>query len=162
LTVKPHFVIDYATGAKKGKAMPRTTKGAGGGKRYPLNMRTTKETRDRLEAAAIASGRSLVQEVEARLEMSFQQEAALGGPEMARLAFRMAASFAVAAGDSGWTADSVKYGKGVAAVVDVLLRGIPTGPERWLAVEAIAGRVLTRLEQEKLARLAQEKEQTNV
>lgn len=34
------------------------------GKRYPLNMRTTKETRDRLEAAARASGRSLAQEVE--------------------------------------------------------------------------------------------------
>jgi hypothetical protein len=44
------------------------------GKRYPLNMRTTRELRDRIEAAAHASGRSLVQEVEYRLEQSFQEE----------------------------------------------------------------------------------------
>jgi hypothetical protein len=43
------------------------------GKRYPLNMRTTRELRDRIVAAAGASGRSLVQEVEYRLEQSFQQ-----------------------------------------------------------------------------------------
>jgi Arc-like DNA binding domain len=138
--------------------MPRTTKGTGGRKRYPLNMRTTKETRDRLEAAAIASGRSLVQEVEARLERSFHQETALGGPEMARVAFLMAASFAVAVGDSRWTDDPLKFGNGVAAVLDALLRGFPQGPEKKLAIEAIASRVLTRLEQEKLAHPTQEKE----
>jgi hypothetical protein len=43
------------------------------GKRIPLNMRTTQELRDRIEAAARASGRSLVQEVEYRVEQSFQQ-----------------------------------------------------------------------------------------
>jgi hypothetical protein len=45
------------------------------GKRIPLNMRTTQELRDRIEAAARASGRSLVQEVEYRVEQSFKQEA---------------------------------------------------------------------------------------
>jgi predicted HicB family RNase H-like nuclease len=44
------------------------------GKRYPLNMRTTKELRDKIEWAATVSGRSLVQEVESRLEGSFQEE----------------------------------------------------------------------------------------
>ena len=44
------------------------------GKRYPLNMRTTKELRDKIESAATVSGRSLVQEVESRLERSFQEE----------------------------------------------------------------------------------------
>ena len=44
------------------------------GKRYPLNMRTTKELRDKIEWAATVSGRSLVQEVESRLERSFQEE----------------------------------------------------------------------------------------
>lgn len=43
----------------------------GEGKRVPLNMRTTRETRDRLEKAADESGRSLAQEVEIRLERSF-------------------------------------------------------------------------------------------
>ena len=46
----------------------------GEGKRVPLNMRTTRETRERLEKAAADSGRSLVQEVEARLERSFLVE----------------------------------------------------------------------------------------
>ena len=43
-------------------------------KRYPLNMRTTRELRERIEAAAHASGRSLVQEVEYRLTQSFVAE----------------------------------------------------------------------------------------
>jgi uncharacterized protein (DUF1778 family) len=44
------------------------------GKRYPLNMRTTKEMREKLERAAAKSGRSLVGEVEYRLERSFDRE----------------------------------------------------------------------------------------
>jgi predicted HicB family RNase H-like nuclease len=44
------------------------------GKRYPLNMRTTKELRDKIEWAATVSGRSLVQELEFRVERSFQEE----------------------------------------------------------------------------------------
>ncbi len=43
----------------------------GEGKVAPLNMRTTKEIRERLEKAAADSGRSLVQEVETRIERSF-------------------------------------------------------------------------------------------
>jgi hypothetical protein len=37
-------------------------------------MRTTKELRDKIEWAATVSGRSLVQEVESRLERLFQEE----------------------------------------------------------------------------------------
>jgi hypothetical protein len=44
------------------------------GKLYPLNMRTTFELRQRLEAAASKSGRSLAQEVERRIEDSFRFE----------------------------------------------------------------------------------------
>ena len=47
---------------------------AGEGKRFPLNMRTTKAIRDKLQAAAQQSGRSLAQEVEFRLERSFADE----------------------------------------------------------------------------------------
>jgi hypothetical protein len=43
-------------------------------KRYPLNMRTTKSLRLRLERAATKSGRSLAQEVERRLERSLDFE----------------------------------------------------------------------------------------
>lgn len=44
------------------------------GKRFPLNMRTTKDLRDQLELAAAGTGRSLAQEVESRLEASFLAE----------------------------------------------------------------------------------------
>ena len=54
--------------------MPPKSKRVLPGKRYPLNMRTTKELRDKIDLAARASGRSLVQEVESRLERLFQQE----------------------------------------------------------------------------------------
>ena len=46
----------------------------GRGKRVPLNMRTTRERRKALESAAASSGRSLVQEVEHRLDRSFLEE----------------------------------------------------------------------------------------
>ena len=46
----------------------------GEGKRTPLNMRTTRELRERLEREAADSGRSLAQEVEFRLEQSFAEE----------------------------------------------------------------------------------------
>ena len=39
--------------------MPPKSKRVLPGKRYPLNMRTTKELRDKIEEAAMASGRSL-------------------------------------------------------------------------------------------------------
>jgi TraY domain len=128
--------------------MPRTTKGADGGKRYPLNMRTTRETRERLEAAAIASGRSLVQEVEFRLERSFVQENALGGPEMMRLAFQMAAAFAVETQGEDWAADLAAYARGTTAVIRALIRGVPAGSDQRLARQAIVSSLLTLMAQD--------------
>ena len=58
--------------SKKKRGRPPLPQGEG--KRHPLNIRTTKEMRDRLEAAATASGRSLAQEVEFRLEASLSNE----------------------------------------------------------------------------------------
>ena len=52
------------------------------GKRYPLSLRTTKRLRERLESASRASGRSIAQEIEFRLEQSFEGlEAIFGGRE---------------------------------------------------------------------------------
>jgi len=44
------------------------------GKRYPLNMRATKATREKLEASAKASGRSLSAEVEYRIQSSLEEK----------------------------------------------------------------------------------------
>jgi hypothetical protein len=50
--------------------MPKVIEGAE--KRHPLNMRTTKAVRERLEASARANGGSLMKDVEARIERSFE------------------------------------------------------------------------------------------
>lgn len=54
--------------------MPRTVSGERTKKRVPLSIRTTEEIRERLEAAALKSGRSITQEVEIRVEKSFDFE----------------------------------------------------------------------------------------
>jgi hypothetical protein len=46
----------------------------GKGKRYNLGIRTTKELRDLLRKAAALSGRSVAQEIEFRLERSFERD----------------------------------------------------------------------------------------
>ena len=69
----------------------RPAQSAAGPKRVALSMRTTQNVRDWLEEARINSGRSLVQEVEYRLERSFLEDeryqALVGedGGELARL-----------------------------------------------------------------------------
>jgi hypothetical protein len=135
--------------------MPRTAKGAGGGKRHPLNMRTTKETRERLEAAASTNGRSLAQEVEVRLERSFTEEGALGGPDMRRLAYLMISAFATAgrlsaAGKEHWIDDPMCYRAGLVGVVDALLIGLPdaTLEDVAILIESLKGRLLTRIARE--------------
>lgn len=135
--------------------MPKTTKGAGDGKRHPLNMRTTKETRERLEAAALANGRSMAQEVEVRLERSFAEEQGFGGPEMRRLAYLMATAFATAgqlraAGKTQWIADPSCYRAGLFGVIDALLIGLPDATVEDMAVEieGLKGKLLTRIARE--------------
>ena len=54
--------------------MAGPTKARREGKRAPLNMRTTETLRRRMEQTASQSGRSLAQEVEFRLELSFLDE----------------------------------------------------------------------------------------
>ena len=88
------------------------------------------------------------------IERAFAHEAAFGGGEMTRLAYLMASSFAVAgqrdaAGRSDWITDPVTYSNGVAAVLDALLNGFPNGADKALALEALVGRLLSRIAREK-------------
>lgn len=70
--------------------MGRRRKGAAG-KLYPLSMRTTKEIREKLDAAAQANGRSLAQEVEERLYSTFiNRDEIFGGDDLYRLMSMMA------------------------------------------------------------------------
>ena len=99
------------TGRKRG----RPPLASGEGKRFPLNMRTTKEVRDKLEAAAKISGRSLAQEVEFRLQRSFHDEEALhrdfGGKDRFKLLKWFAISIGVAERITGetWETDPETY-----------------------------------------------------
>jgi hypothetical protein len=74
------------------RAKATKSKGAEVGKRYPLNMRTTFEVRRELERAAAATGRSLAQEAEHRIQQTFQNQKILQealdlsfGPEISGL-----------------------------------------------------------------------------
>lgn len=75
------------------------------GKLYPLNMRTTAEIRSRLLDAAHASGRSLAQEVEYRVELSFRHEDELGGAQTAALLRELAAIARTETGERDWLKD---------------------------------------------------------
>jgi hypothetical protein len=121
--------------------MPRTKTRSDDGKRYPLNMRTTKETRERLERAAAASGRSLAQEVEYRLEKSFSEEDVfdrlIGGPVVRQKAQLMVSAFLHAGtmeshalghperSPGEWMQDPACYRAGTFAVFDSLVSANP-------------------------------------
>lgn len=78
-------VCIYEYGIKKGgiDRMGAPSKGEDT-KRHVITMRVTTAGRDRLQKAAEASGRSLSQEIESRLELSFQADQLLGGPDTAK------------------------------------------------------------------------------
>jgi Arc-like DNA binding domain len=100
--------------------MPRRSKRVLPGKRYPLNMRTTKELRDKIEAAATASGRSLVQEVEARLETSFRHEdleALAARAALRTLGLDAETARRIAAGELSYSIEPVALPEGTTSVV---------------------------------------------
>jgi hypothetical protein len=114
--------------------MPRTAVvGRREAKLRPLNMRTTAKLRDQLEAAAGSSGRSLTQEVERRLEATFEHDEVFGGPELRQLALAMIGAFGLAgqfrAGwnvpPREWLRDTTACTSAIASVVDVLVRTLP-------------------------------------
>ena len=96
---------------KAGKRVGRPSKAPRKGARNSLGLRVTAETKNRLEAAAAASGRSQSQEVEFRLERSFRKEddgiAALGGSEQHALFRMMAAAAEIIENRTGksWSSD---------------------------------------------------------
>jgi hypothetical protein len=143
--------------------MPKTVKGVGGGKRHPLNMRTTAETRERLEASAAASGRSLAQEVEYRLEQSFSWEEvverAFGGPDVRRIVELVITGFnysgramAHAKGHPDWTPaewmrDPECYRAAAEGVVEALVMAEPDADwERsWEEIDLVCDSIKSKI-----------------
>jgi len=68
--------------------MGRPTKAPSPGTRVSLGLKVTPAIKSSLDDAAKSNGRTQSQEAELRLERSFTEEAALGGPQMRMLALR--------------------------------------------------------------------------
>jgi NADP-dependent 3-hydroxy acid dehydrogenase YdfG len=116
-------------------------------------MRTTRDTRDRLEAAATANGRSLAQEVEFRLERSFAEETAFGAPEMRQFVYLVAAAYArsaqfSAAGRRDWIHDRDCHIAGVIGMFQAALIGL-SDEEAALVIQGLKSSLLTRIAQER-------------
>jgi hypothetical protein len=134
---------------KRSRGRPRVTDSER--KRNNVTIRL----RDRLKAALAQSAdeqqRSLSEEIERRLETSFVVEEVLGDAEMRRLIFFVTSAFAAATGKRDWLNDPIAYSAGTAAVLDALLIGFPDrGEDRARAIEALVGRLLTRLAHERM------------
>lgn len=103
-------------------------------KRHPLNVRTTRKLREKIDQAAGISGRSLVQEVEQRLEQSFDRDVMvnilLGGDDNAKI-LELIAQAIQAEDQSGrnWK-DSQESAEAVRATINFIIAGLAGLPER--------------------------------
>ncbi len=117
----------------------------GEGKRTPLNMRTTRELRERLEREAADSGRSLAQEVEVRLERSFRDEDALikafGGRKTYAVLRVMGSVAAQIQTRTGKTVADWKTGVAIGRAWKRLIHDwLPGPPAEWIAeLERLSG-----------------------
>jgi hypothetical protein len=136
------------------KRLGRPPKAPTPGKRVSLGLKVTSEIKQRLDEEARKHGRTQSQQAELMIERSMAEENAFGGPEMGQLVYLMASSFVVAgqrhaAGKPDWITNPYNYGAGVAGVLDALLIGFPNGEDKALALEALIGRLLSRIVREK-------------
>jgi len=91
-------------------------------KRRIVTMRVTNAAYDRIAAAAEASGRSVSQEIESRLELSFQEERILGGKSTALLSKLIASTIGLVEVETGrdWTEDRMTWEAVNAAVQRII------------------------------------------
>ncbi len=126
-----------ATTEKRPVGRPRTRNSKGVPGDY-VGFRASRDLKRRLEEAAAVSGRSLSTEAQFRLESSFSEESALGGPDLRRLAYLMIGAFAhsgtVYARSLGrsddprsWLADRECFRFGMARVIEGLALQFPGG-----------------------------------
>lgn len=80
-------------------------------KRHAIGIRTTKELKERIEREAAHTGRSVAQEVERRLERSFEADDFAGGRETRALLSLLAGAigFAERRTGHGWTEDYLTW-----------------------------------------------------
>jgi hypothetical protein len=121
----------------------------------PFQFRMRPELKQALEEAAARNGRSINAELAARVERSFAEEAALGGPEMRWLVALVHSAFTTACrlrapGNPDPLRDREVYRAGMFAVIDSLFATLPdaTPEEVAVEIEGLKGRLLSRVAQQ--------------
>ena len=102
-------------------------------KRHPLGLRTTRRLKDQLTQASADSGRSIAQEIEFRLERSFDKDDGLGDPRTAALLRTLAGTVKIAPGEPHWLDDFTYFAivtQGWTWLINELRPQIPDDVER--------------------------------
>ena len=104
-----------------------------------LSIRTSAEIRAKLEAASVASGRTLTQEVETRLEKSFNLDQYVGGSENSALAILIAALLGELEARTGksWRLDCETWNLALKEVAGLLNKRRPPDADLQLRVKKI-------------------------
>jgi hypothetical protein len=110
-----------------------------------IKLRLPPAIRAQIEEAAKRNETSLNAEVVRRLQESLTRDTVLGSQEMAHLSFALAASFAFNTQGKAWATDPLAYRDGASAVIGTLIRGVPAGENRRMAVNGIISSLLTLL-----------------
>ena len=124
-----------------------------------VKARMREDLRRKLEREAASRGLTVNAEILRRLESSFTEQTALGGPELQNIAHIMAATFAhsgtmqaVAEGHPDWTPHEwllhqTCYREAMVSVMIALLEFLPdkSPHEVKLLIEALEGRAMSRL-----------------
>ena len=123
-----------------------------------VSTRMREPLRAKLEKAAKAGKVSLNNELVARVERSFSEDEAFGGPELRRIAILMAATFAIAGQASApdeqpeqWLKNPAAYISGMAGVLRALMVGV-SSQDTPLAAEALKSVFLTEIAKRKESR----------
>ena len=123
-------------------------------KRNNLTFRTRDQLRDQLERMAAVSGRSISEEIEYRLTLSFSHDDAFGDPAMRRIAILMAVAFHSAGNlNSGgkpvaeWINDRDVFCRATFGTIWALFSAIPNVTDEEIAQEiaGLKGRLLTSI-----------------
>jgi hypothetical protein len=119
-----------------------------------FTIRITEDLRANLERAAKNRGNSLNNEISVRLESSFSEERAFGGPKLTQMIHLLASRFITQGHQVGetlygpevsedqWLSDPYCFDNAMLAVFDALLARRPTGP-----VSEMISRVRGRMSQ---------------
>jgi hypothetical protein len=129
-------------------------------KRNNLTFRTRDQLRDQLERAASTAGRSISEEIEYRLTLSFSHDDAFGGPAMRGIAMMMALAFRSAGNLSSdskpvaeWINDPDVFRRAMFGTIYALFGAIPnvTDEEIAMEIEGLKGRLLTNIANRRIA-----------